>query len=137
MPSGGLITGRIPNAPRELSSTAQKFWRDYTKAMQNAGLLFECDLETIADLCYWESLKVRARDELPNDKLYLEYKDEETGSLKHIQTHPGFTNLRSIQAQILTLRGKLGLTLSDRSGLKVANPAPAGNMKPVRSGKNW
>lgn len=109
---------KAPNAPRHLCDVGKSYWRSYTKAMITAGLLFEPDLSTLEDLCYWEAIKHRGRDELPSDSLFMEYRDSETGLVTHTQPHAAFSNLKSIQSTIAALRAKLGLTIHDRSGLK-------------------
>lgn len=121
---------RRPNAPRHLDDIGQRYWREYTRALVNAGQLFETDLQTLEDLCFWESLKHRGRDELPGDSLFMEYKDEEDGRLTHTQPHAAFSNLKSIQSTIVTLRSKLGLTVHDRSGLRVARRGVERNKGP-------
>jgi phage terminase small subunit len=130
------LTGRPPNAPRHLDDVAQSYWRDYSRALIASGMLFEADLKTLEDLCFWEGLKHRGRDELPGGTLYMEYKDEE-GNTSHTQPHAAFSNLKAIQGTILQLRSKLGLTVSDRSGLKVAQRSS--KMKSIRekAGKNF
>lgn len=123
------LSGRPPNAPRHLDDIAQSYWRDYSRALIAAGMLFESDLKTLEDLCFWEGLKHRGRDELPAGTLFMEYKDED-GNTSHTQPHAAFSNLKSIQGTIVQLRAKLGLTVSDRSGLKVAQRSA--NMRSVK-----
>ena len=114
-----------PYAPRSLSEMGKEYWREYVKELEAAGMLYSIDLNVLKDLCRWESLKERAFGELPgpDKKLYLEYRKD--GALSHVQTHAAFTNLRSIQATINTLREKLGLSLRDRSGLKLKKSSKA------------
>ncbi|MCC5906589.1 MAG: P27 family phage terminase small subunit [Balneolaceae bacterium] len=116
-----------PYAPRSLDETAKDYWREYVAALHDAGMLFSIDLNVLKDLCRWESLKERAYDELPppEKKLYLEYYNSETGELTHVQSHAAFSNLRTIQSTINTLRSKLGLSISDRSGLQIMQRSPS------------
>jgi phage terminase small subunit len=125
-----------PNAPRSLDDTGQRYWREYAGALIDSAQLFETDLSTLEDLCYWESLKHRGRDELPEGSLFMEYTDEETGRVSHTQPHAAFSNLKSIQSTIMALRGKLGLTVSDRSGLKVAKRF-SNSMSGFKSERKW
>lgn len=128
--------GKAPNAPRFLNDVGQRYWREYTRALIAAGMLFETDLPTLEDLCYWESLKHRGRDELPTGKLFMEYRDEDTNAITHTQAHAAFSNLRRIQESIIKLREKLGLTVSDRSGLRIARPTVEKH-DIHRKKKNW
>lgn len=145
IPAGGSIRtepataealDKKPNAPRSLDDIGQRYWREYAAALVAAGQLFEADLATLEDLCFWESVKHRGRDELPGGKLYMEYKDADTGRVSHTQPHAAFSNLKSIQSTVLALRGKLGLTLSDRSGLKVAKRG-AVDKSSIAKSKGW
>lgn len=109
-----------PYAPRQLCETGKEFWREYVQVLHDAGMLFETDLNTLKDLCRWESLKDRIFNELPSveKKMYLEYYSKD-GRLTHVQPHAGFVNLRSAQVMINKLREQLGLTMKARSGLSL------------------
>ncbi len=134
--SGPEPMDRKPYAPRGLSETASDYWREYTNALQSAGMLFEIDLNVLKDLCRWEAIKERAFNEMPgpDQRLYVEYYNSDTGDMTHVQSHAAFTNLRSIQGTINKLREKLGLSLADRSGLKIpAKPQANNRMK----SKSW
>jgi len=134
--SGLSAMEKKPYAPRELSDTAADYWRGYVSALHESGMLFEIDLALLKDLCRWEELKERAWTELPgpDKKLYLEYYNSETGAMTHVQSHAAFTNLRSIQSSINALREKMGLSLRDRSGMKIPAKQQTNNL---RKSKSW
>lgn len=145
VPAGGSVRtepataealDKKPNAPRSLNDISQRYWREYAAALVDAGQLFEADLATLEDLCFWEAVKHRGRDELPGGKMYMEYKDADSGEISHTQPHAAFSNLKAIQSTVLTLRGKLGLTLSDRSGLRVAKRGTVEKSN-LTGTKNW
>lgn len=134
--AGGLSAmDKKPYAPRDLSEVASDYWREYCRSLHESGMLFEIDLSLLKDLCRWEELKERAWRELPgpDKKLYLEYHSE-TGELTHVQSHAAFSNLRSIQSSINALREKMGLSLRDRSGMKI--PAKKQNNNTFNK-KSW
>ena len=126
-----------PYAPRSLCETGKIYWRDYVQQLYDAGMLFSIDLTTLQDLCRWEAIKERAFSELPgpDKKLFMEYHKD--GELTHVQSHAAFANLRSCQATINTLREKLGLTLRDRSGLKIARRSPSHSHSHRKNVTGW
>jgi hypothetical protein len=91
------------NPPSLLNEHGRKFWDQYTKLITDIDFAMHVRL---TDLCYWEQRKIEAIENLEKGRDVVVYRNKD-GSIKHVQTSAFFTNLKSIQSEINTLREKI------------------------------
>jgi P27 family predicted phage terminase small subunit len=126
-----------PNAPRNLGDHAQAYWRFYSRRLIDMNILYEPDLKALEDLCYWEGLKDRLRQQIDDHRTagVVEYKDK-AGRIKHTQPHAAYSMLQSAQGLVNELRKKFGLTPGDRPSIKVVRtPEMSSHTSPTK--KDW
>jgi hypothetical protein len=89
--------------PEVLDDHGKQYWNHYVEQIDSMDYVMYA---LLADLCYWEQRKVEARNNLEDQNDVIVYKNKD-GSTKHTQTSAYFTILKSIQAEINTLRNRI------------------------------
>jgi hypothetical protein len=89
--------------PDVLNENGKIFWNQYLEEIDTMTFVIHT---LLTDLCYWEQRKVEARDNLEKGRDVVVYRNPDK-SVKHVQTSAFFSNLRSIQSEVNTLRNRI------------------------------